>query len=307
MKIIVKSFLSLLLIWVVGCDTTTSPEKIYESNVYQYKVLERNQDPYAYKTTASTEVNYPVDSSGVMMFNINGELYYHPVNMTQWMLYFLDSYKQTGIQNYLNRTELFADKMMELAIDYRGAKYFSYDFDIFAHGYKDSPLNAPWYSGMAQGLALSLFSRLYIETHNEKYLSFASLILNSFKNLRTADDELYTAFIDENNYYWIEEYPLDIPDRVLNGFIFAIYGLYDYYMLTNDAECKELLDASITTIERYLPEYRNEGGSSCYCLRHKHVDPHYHTIHFDQLITLYNMTGEMSLLQMAMQFYSDYH
>ena len=42
----------------------------------------------------------------------------------------------------------------------------------FDFEYRDK-LASPWYSGLAQGLGLSLLSRAYIETRNDKYLNAA--------------------------------------------------------------------------------------------------------------------------------------
>ena len=43
--------------------------------------------------------------------------------------------------------------------------------------------------------------------------------------------------IDGDNYLWLEEYPdSDQPNKTLNGKIFAIYGLYDFYQLTGNQD-----------------------------------------------------------------------
>ena len=121
---------------------------------------------------------------------------------------------------------------------------------------------------------------------------------------------VYT-FVDEEGYYWIEEYPINYPeeaaDQVLNGFIFSIYGLYDYYLLTKDPDVKKILKASITTVYNYIPEFRDEGDISFYCLKHHHKDIKYHFIHQDQLSTLTNITGDPFFQAMADSLYNDHH
>jgi hypothetical protein len=114
---------------------------------------------------------------------------------------------------------------------------------------------------MAQGEALSLFARLYETTNEMKYFEMAEKLFNSFDNFGTFD-AFWIANINENNYYWIEEYPQQPPSHVLNGFVFAIFGLSDYYLLTGNMECKKILLGSLTTIKHYIPEYRVPGGIS---------------------------------------------
>jgi len=57
---------------------------------------------------------------------------------------------------------------------------------------------------------------------------------------------------------------MDVPDNVLNGFIFGLFGLYEYWMLTKDPEAKFYIDASLTTLQDKLPLFRNPGGISYY-------------------------------------------
>ena len=38
----------------------------------------------------------------------------------------------------------------------------------------------------------------------------------------------------------LEEYPGSPPDHTLNGFIFALYGVYDYYVITRSDAASRL-------------------------------------------------------------------
>ena len=279
---------------------------VIQKNKYQIIHLSEEKDPYGFETIASLSTNYPKDENGVRLFSIQGKLCYYPVNLSQFILWYIDCYNKTQNTEYLSRSELFANKIIDLSVSYNDACYLPYDFDINPHGNKSILLKAPWFSGMAQGQALSVFVRLYNITRNKKYLDFAHKLFYSFKNYKK-DNLIWTVFIDADNYYWIEEYPDIEPGRVLNGFIFGIYGLYDYYFLTKDPVCKYYLEAAITTIQKYIGEFRNPGNVSFYCLRHEHTDANYHQIHIDQLKTLYYMTGESYFLNVADEFYNDYH
>ena len=60
---------------------------------------------------------------------------------------------------------------------------------------------------------------------------------------------------------WFDEYPWDdAPQaKVLNGHIFAVYGLYYLYLHAGDEDVLALLNADITAIERHADLYRRPG------------------------------------------------
>ena len=240
------------------------------------------------------------------MFDYEGNKYYHPVQIALWMLRYMDAFRITGNYEYITRSELFANKLIELSMLINGALYFPYNFSCPVHGDKKDKMIAPWYSGMAQGQTLSAFVRLFQATNNIKYSEIAGKIFKSFNNFKSNSNP-WIVMIDIEGYYWIEEYPLDVPDHTLNGFIFGLYGLYDYFLLTNNNLCKELLQAGITTIYHYIDQFRNPDGISFYCLKHKKIPTaNYHQVHIDQLKMLYKITGENYFEEMADNFSKDY-
>ena len=60
--------------------------------------------------------------------------------------------------------------------------------------------------------------------------------------------------IDSNEDIWLEEYIVNPPTHILNGFIWGIWGVYDYWLLTNDKKIKNLFDNYINTIKNNLYE-----------------------------------------------------
>ena len=252
------------------------------------------------------DTDYLRDSNNVSMFNFNGVDYYHPVQLAQRTLAFIDSYHKTEDYEYLVRANAHADKLISISTELNNAVYFYYLFDFPLHGYQDQVMNSPWYSCMAQRQALSAFCRLYKVTQNENYLLTAAKIFNSFFNVDNLSDP-WIAFIDSNNFYWMEEYPLDGQNytQALNGFIFGVYGIYDYYVLTNRQHGSQILLASLTTLKKYLENYREPGEISYYCLRHKVQSDRYHKVHIDQLQTLYKITSDIYFKELADKFMSD--
>jgi hypothetical protein len=273
----------------------------YEINELSYSEL-----PYTYEEPYPLEVDYPTDQDGVIIFNYKGKSYYHPVQIAQKMFRYLDSYVVTKDPAYLERSELFARKLIEISVQADNAMYLPYHFDYNLHGIAEDKMVAPWYSGMAQGQVLTVFVRLYNLTGKAEYRLAAERLFNSFKNLK-GEHQPWTVFIDSEGYYWIEEYPWKEPTQALNGFIFGIYGLYDYYLLTHSDESRQLLTASITTVQDYVSEYRNKGGISAYCLQHRWQSPSYHRIHIEQLNMLARISGNDYFWIMSDLFYDDYH
>jgi len=169
---------------------------------------------------------------------------------------------------------------------------------------------------MAQGRWLSYFSLLYLETGEQKYKNIADKIFVSFKNLH---DKPTVIVVDSFNNYWIEEYvvteqspyhPDASPTHVLNGFVTAIWGLYDYYWIEQDPEALHSLQSAITTLYKRAYEYRRFGGNSYYCLKHQKHDYsitslNYHNIHITQLGELYQMTNENYFEQLQLLFIDD--
>ncbi len=85
-------------------------------------------------------------------------------------------------------------------------------------------LRPPWLMGMAQGQAASLLTRAALETGEE---SFAHAALRGLEPLRRAIAAGGVAELLPTGGTLLEEYPTTPRSHVLNGAIFALWGLYD--------------------------------------------------------------------------------
>lgn len=296
----VSLILFFLVIWKIVLPRINPAYKIDKFNINELNVEEK---PFVWDKIAPLEPDFPVDQDGIIFY---ANQYYHPNQLANTGLYYFDSYRKTNNNEYLVRAEKHAKKLIEKSQEIDGALYFPYEFDFKLHDLKDDVLRAPWYSGMAQGEALSLFVRLYQETNQKEYLAAAQKTFKSFSRLGEKNNP-WTVYVDSAGYYWIEEYPEESPDHTLNGFIFGLYGVYDYYELTKDRQAKEISEAALTTLKHYLTEFRKEGGVSYYCLKHQKQDKKYHQTHIEQLNMLYKTTGDEYFKSMADNFYNDYH
>jgi hypothetical protein len=304
-----KTFICFVTLLLFSCrEDTEIRESLAYANRLDFEIIGLSQDelPYALDAPISKNINYLVDEDSIPLFPYKGEIYYHPVLIAQKILPLLSSYTLTADSVYLKRAQLFSDKLLDISDQNDDMIFFLYPFSFNLHGYTEDLMTAPWVSGMAQGQILSVFSRLYNITEEETYLNIASKIYDSFFRLANNVD-YWCTYIDSNNYAWIEEYPdYSEPNFTLNGFIFAIFGLYDYYSINPSSELEEIIQICLTTIKHYIPDFRNEGYLSFYCLTHKVTDLHYHHVHIDQLNYLFAMTGDSTFYQYAQLFIEDH-
>ncbi len=315
--LIVHVCLFLILVTTLRPETSIGEDRLWSQAVvhpFSIKNLPYDQLPWTFERVT---VNLPfpedrVDNDGVPVLyrtDLDGVTrpYYHPVSNAFITLQLIDSYAVSRNIAYLDTAELIAEKMVSETDEIDGVILFPYKFGYKAYGRSETTLQAPWYSGMAQGLWLSVFVRLYNFTDDVSYLNIADRIFESFD--KDPGDGPWVSTLDEQGYYWIEEYPLEPLDHTLNGFLFAItLGLYDYYVVDPDAEKKKVLQAAITTVHHYVSQYRTVDEISLYSLNSlvpgiRSVG--YHLVHMDLLNILYDITGDVYFSNMAVHLYHD--
>jgi hypothetical protein len=148
---------------------------------------------------------------------------------------------------------------------------------------------------MAQGFALSGLCRAYQETSDDKYMETARRAL---KALEIPVSEGGLVAIDEAGNVFYEEWALLPAPHILNGHIFTLFGLYDYYRATGDGRAHELFEAGADAVRNCLPDY-DTGFWSRYSLDTPRLYNHwtiaapiYQQVHVDLLRFLYKITGD---------------
>ena len=245
--------------------------------------------------------NQVYSDAGVPLRLINGQQYDHPVLQAQFLLKLINNYRIEPSEELLNLMHSIFDRLLSQSVVSRNAAYLPYLFP-----WHQEKLQAPWYSAMAQGQALAAVSRLYEINPNPAYLDFANSLFRSFLNLRSEDDP-WTVDIDSDGYLWFEEYPYgDHGMGVMNGHLFAVWGVYDYWRITDNNVARELAEAALETTKNYLHQHRNHGWASHYDLTEFILLRNYHATHVNQLEMTYNLTGENFFVQAADQFEADF-
>lgn len=230
--------------------------------------------------------------------SFQGDEGYHALGTARDLLDIAVCIRERDSEKYLEKAEEITENFLNTAVQRDSAIYFPYTFDFPLHGYSDHKLLSPWFSGMAQGVALSAFSRLAELTDSVRYRNIADGVFKSFLHLRQDGEVVdpWVVTVDNEGYYWIEEYPEYPAAHTLNGKIFAIWGLYEYYQLTESTLVNDITKAAITTVLKHIDEFRVPGGVSYYCLGHKVQSGSYHMTHIRQLRKLHDITeiGEFS-------------
>jgi hypothetical protein len=253
---------------------TVSPDPLQPSGAFRvadYGIKSLAWDRLALNGRSLARLTRPdnADPDGIAYTVVNGRNYYHPGNIADEGIRFVDSYVRTGKRWYLDGAILRANKLRELGVVQNGALFIPYRFT-----YSAERLQAPWVSAYSQGLALSLFVRLYRVTGDQADLDTAQQVFRSFRP-RTADSTFWVAYV-RSGELWFEQYPSSRPTHVLNGFGFATLGVYDYERLTHDPAARQLLLGVLSTIRHNAGKYRVPGEVSLYDLVHRTQLKHYH-------------------------------
>src|SRR3954451_5086037 len=103
-----------------------------------------------------------------------------------------------------------------------------------------------WSSALAQGQAGSVFVRAHLASGEDRY---AELALAAIEPFLTASSELVSAGPV------LEEAPSDPPSHILNGWMSALWGLWDVQLGLGDARARSMFDAGVGSLRASLPSY----------------------------------------------------
>lgn len=240
----------------------------------------------------------PFDEEGIPLLDYHGKVgrQYNPIAVAQYALGNYNLAKQTKDKTYYDKFMSNADWLLDnLYLTDQGTYLWPhhFDFEYFR------PLKAPWFSGLAQGQGLSVLVRAFVETGNLKYKNAAEQV---WQSLCVSIQKGGVQYKDTDNYIWIEEYLIDPPTHILNGFIWALWGIYDYYLLTKNSDVKKIFDDYTGTILQYLPKYDVKFWSF-YELTPQRIksiaSPFYHRLHIVQLTIMHRLTAEQQFADYA--------
>jgi heparosan-N-sulfate-glucuronate 5-epimerase len=161
------------------------------------------------------------------------------------------------------------------------------------------PLEAPWYSSLAQGEAASLLVRAAEILDRPHLLELADRVVEQL-----LEPESLLVFPTAEGPV-LQEYPTDPPAHVLNGWITTLFGLYDLAHAPSTAapRAAEAFAAGTKALAARLHLYRTPLGWSRYDL-YPHPLPNtasvsYHRLHVAQLRALHSLAGVAAFAETA--------
>lgn len=238
------------------------------------------------------------DAEGIPMLNYHGKigLQYNPIAIAQWGLGNFDLFYRSQNSAARRKFLLASDWLCEhLQPNSHGVHVWHHNFDW---EYRQT-LSAPWYSGLAQGQGISLLVRAHQETGDARYLESAEL---AFRSFLASTDHGGVCFTDGDGNLWFEEYIVSPPTHILNGFMWAAWGVYDYFLATGSAEAVKLFTNAVATLRSNLSHY-DLGFWSLYEQSGTRLpmiaSAFYHKLHITQLRVMHRITAEQFFAQYA--------
>jgi hypothetical protein len=230
------------------------------------------------------------DDAGIPMLDYRGKVgpQYNPIAIAQWGL--------ANFNRYVSARDATAEKKFLSASDWLrdNLERNSANIPVWQHhfdwDYRDT-LRAPWYSGLAQGQGISLLLRAAAASGKNDYLDAAR---SAFESLSRTSAEGGVLFVDEFQDVWIEEYIVTPPTHILNGFIWAVWGVYDYSLTFPTSQARDLFNRCVETLTKNLARYDN-GFWSLYEQSGTRLpmvaSRFYHQLHIVQLRVMHQLTN----------------
>jgi heparosan-N-sulfate-glucuronate 5-epimerase len=231
------------------------------------------------------------DQNGVAVGRYGKAFFYNPAYVAWQGLCFLNRHYDTQDSKHLQEMEK-QILWLERNVFYNKStgSVWQYMFD-----WKEGKniLKKPWISGMAQGLIISFLVRAYVLTKKESLLKMAEEATKVYKILVIEGGIRLT----ENSSVFYEEYPTEKGMKILDGFIFALLGLYDLFQATQNEKYLSMFDEGVETIERNISFWDYKSKWSRYGTHRFLCTPVYNKLNSRLLNVLYSITGRKTFLR----------
>ena len=271
-------------------------EKGYLSFWHEKPAVSEGIEPQkigVYYMTFFDKANYdgPKDKDGIILFDYFFDIgrQYNPLSIAQYGLGHYNLYLKDKDKKHLAVAQIQADWLVN-NLEKNDANLFVWKHKFPWH-YKQH-LESGWYSAHSQGTGISLLLRIYQETNDDKYIEACH---RAFLSMNVDMKNGGVKYTDENNNVWLEEYVINPPTHIINGFLWALWGVWDYYVFTKDERALKLFNDCVATLKKNLPIY-DAGFWSLYDLSKQAMkmvaSEFYHSLHIVQLKIMFILTGE---------------
>jgi len=218
--------------------------------------------------TNKLDYDYPLNSYGVPITKMDDDtLIEFPIAIFQYGLANYEKYLETSNIEYFEQAKKCA---------LWGVNNLDNDGGWDTFGYINNHLK---YSSMAQSEGISLLIRI-----NKLVESFeiSEAIHRAYNKMITDINELGTMSIIGKDIVF---YEYMYADLVLNGWIFTIFGIYDYYLYTKNDSVLDFFLKCFSSLENNIDRFNN-GEWSLYSLDGKYASGFYHNLHIELIKAL---------------------
>ena len=272
---------------------------LYEGHgVYDLSIQKATD--YYLDFSSKADYNVLFDENQVVMLDYMGSIgkQYNPCAIAQYGLGLLSRYLKSKDASLLNRAIIQGDWICRnMVISEKQIGRLEYTFSDF--NYEGSHNNI---SSIVQGQAISFLLRLYVITKNDEYLKCSDYLFRSFEY---TTQEGGVVKYDAQGRMYLEEAITEKISCVLDGFIYAIFGVYDYYLITSDMAAKHIFEQCCITVSERLDDFDLGFWSRADCYIEKPKMPassFYHNVHVQQLKALFILTGVQKFYDYAMKW-----
>ncbi len=151
------------------------------------------------------------------------------------------------------------------------------------------------YSSMAQGEGISLLIRAHIMTQDDRYITAVYKAKDFMLKPIAAGGT--TEYCGEDVYlYEFTQSPL-----VLNGWIFSLWGLYDFSKYIKDKRVDLVLEATLVSLKKKLSDFDIRYWSK-YDDHKRIASPFYHKLHIAQLTVMYDLFNDVIFRDFAIKW-----
>jgi hypothetical protein len=239
----------------------------------------------------------PFDAGGVPLLDYRGVIgpQYNPIAIAQYGLGCWNRWCSAGDRESLAKAFRAGEWLVDHLETNAGGKRVwrhHFDWEYFR------TLRAPWQSGLAQGQGISLLLRLAADPERGlgRHREAAEA---AFAALASPIAEGGCLYRDKDGDDWIEEYLTDPPTHILNGFMWALWGVRD---VMRDGTCSSmsreraagLWERSLHTLEKNMARF-DTGYWSRYDLAAVRLSnpasSFYHKLHLAQLDVMHRLSG----------------
>jgi hypothetical protein len=244
--------------------------------------------PLSFKNRIEQGHYHSFDNNGVPLESTpNGDLAHHYTTISSysfglWELYLLEGKEEHRIQLLKN-----ADYILSSGREFQETLlYLDYEDSSETNG-------AP--CAMNQGEVISTLCRAYILSENETYLKTALIAAKAF----LIEDSVGGIVKRINGNSWF----LEGGKIILNGHIYATYGLHELYLVSGEEWVKKAFDNGYNALINKISEFDNGFWSWYWIDEPKYIaSAMYHNLHILQLRFMNEVQPNIQLLEMATRF-----